>query len=94
MKPDEIDNAYYKIGALNSRNKVETPHITGGTVYFEIRCHVCHTGLCKLMTIAKTDDGRRNMIFVMPCPECVQAASEGREVNVVPLDNRWKEIKT
>lgn len=81
MKP------YFYNGLKNYRGNSHTPFILdkeGTKVYFLIRCSVCHRGLCRRMTIYRTPRRKENMIFVDPCPHCLEAAREGKEV--VPFE--------
>jgi len=93
LKPEDITDAYYHLGAIDAEGNVHTPHLTrddGTRTSFEIRCHVCNTGLCKLMTIAKSPVVRQNMIWVEPCPKCLKAAQENGEVTPISLNKDWK----
>ena len=83
--------AYYHPGGRNDDGVIETPFITG-RVSFLIRCQVCHTGLCKKLTIVKTPRRRQNLIFVEPCPRCLEAAKAGRAVEVIELDDLDREV--
>lgn len=90
-----IRNAYYTPGGFNDLGIEETPHLTG-KVYFEIRCAVCHAGLCKEMTIAKSPRRNQNLVFVQPCPRCIGAARIGIPVAVIPLstlDDDYRELE-
>lgn len=86
MKLEDIKEPYRVIG------ETETPHITwkGEKACFLIRCRVCNRGLCKCMTIAKTPRRGENMIFVEPCPNCLQAAREGREPQEYEMNGEWQ----
>ena len=93
MKPEEVKNTYYHIGALNEEEERQTPHILdkdGNKVFFLIRCHVCHHGLCKVMTIAKTPKSKQNMIFVQPCPTCLEAARKGEAVQPYEMNGDYQ----
>lgn len=82
-----IRGVYYMPGGITSEGKPETPHLLGpdGKVYFEIRCSVCHYGQCKEITIATSPRRKQNLIFADPCPRCLEAATQNREVEVIPL---------
>ena len=79
---------YYTLGGKNAEGQEETPHVTG-KVYFLIYCAVCKTGLCKNMVIAKSPKKKQNMIFVEPCPNCLEAARQN--LQVVAVSNKGLE---
>lgn len=72
----KIKGAYYQEGGITEDNYCQTPHLKdekNNKVFFLVRCSVCHHGLCKMITIVKTDvDGSKkykdNQMFVQPCP--------------------------
>jgi len=72
---------YYHLGAKDDSGP-HTPYVTheDKLVAFLIRCSVCNRGLCKLIKIVKTPMRNENMIFVEPCPNCMEAARTGTEV--------------
>ena len=93
MKPEDVRNAYLHLGALDNEGKVHTPYVlseSGEKVCFLIRCHVCHKGLCKMMTIGKSARYKITMIFVEPCPRCLAAARKGEEVVPLEMNNSWQ----
>lgn len=70
-------NEYYTRGGKNAAGHDETPHLTGEVkVFFEIRCAVCNTGLCRRMTILKTPRRKQNLILVEPCPNCLAGGTQ------------------
>ena len=80
----KIRGVYYGPDAKNKDGERETPHLTG-KVFFEIRCSVCHHGLCKDVIVAKSPRRRQNLVFIAPCPRCLEAAQEHRQVEVLPM---------
>lgn len=82
-----IAQAYYHEGAT------ETPHLLDAEdnkVSFLIRCSVCHYGLCKLMEIARIphdEQNEQNIIFIEPCPICLEAARRQVSPPVIPMNN-------
>jgi len=75
---------YYHLGGKNNAGEVETPHITG-KITFLIYCSVCHYGFCKDIRIAKSPKHKQNLIFVPPCPRCLEAAKTGEPVEVLTV---------
>ena len=89
----KLKNVYFH-DAHNKDGHYETPHIMHNDekAYFLIRCRVCGYGLCKKLSVIDKGD-KQEMIFVDPCPRCLKAAAEGREVTEVPLDEIYDYIE-
>lgn len=72
----KIKGAYYQEGGVTEDDLPQTPHIKdedNNKVFFLIRCAVCHNGLCKMITVVKTEvnDSKKHkstQVFVQPCP--------------------------
>ena len=81
---------YYSVGGKNAEGQEETPHVIG-KVYFEIRCAVCNTGLCKEMRVLKSPRRKQNVVMVNPCPNCLEAARRKTPPVVVTLNADYQE---
>ena len=67
-----VIDQYYTLGGKNAEGQEETPHLTSEVkVYFEIRCAMCNTGLCKRIVCLKTPRRKQNVIMVEPCRNCL-----------------------
>lgn len=84
MDVKNLDNVYLCLGD-------GFPVVTEGdvSVKFIVRCRVCHFGLCMYLTILKRKRTKQNVVFIEPCPNCVKAAENGKEVIPYEMNNDY-----
>ena len=91
MKPKDMYNLYY-LNGYNEDDEPETPFIYNKIwkkTHFLIRCQVCHRGLCHGTAVTKTPRGD-NMIFIEPCPTCLEAARKGEEPEPYEMNGEYQ----
>lgn len=68
-----------------------------GIVRFTVFCEVCHQGLCAYVQAGTVPGKVENNIagddwtvmFIEPCPRCLEAAKKGQEVEVLHLNAKY-----
>ena len=85
----EQETPYLLPGGAEGVAKQAMTYGASNKYYFVVFCSVCHTGLCRLLEIGGTDRRAGNVIVVDPCPNCLRAAKEGREVEVLEWPRKY-----